>query len=110
MPKPECSISPSSTRDRSIASRIAVPPSSGALKDDNAPPNFPNGVRAAPKTTALSTTNPPSSKPITPLADGDLVVPPPTVRHIGRPSSVTLLDLAVKQEALDLAARRPCHT
>jgi hypothetical protein len=39
--------------------RIAAPPNSGALKVDNAPPNLPNGVRAAPRITARSTSMPP---------------------------------------------------
>src|SRR5215218_3859486 len=55
----ECSISLSSMPERSIDSRIATPPSSGALKGERAPPNFPKGVRAAPRTTARSTREPP---------------------------------------------------
>src|SRR5215211_7117226 len=55
MPKMECCISPSSTPERSTASLIAAPPNSGALKAASAPPNLPNGVRAAPRIIARST-------------------------------------------------------
>src|SRR5215210_1108229 len=59
MPKIECSISPSSRPERSMASLIAAPPNSGALNGDNAPPNLPNGVRAAPTIIDRSTSDPP---------------------------------------------------
>src|SRR3712207_2732580 len=60
IPKTECWISPSSTPERSIASLIAVPPSSGADRGASAPPNRPKGVRAAPRITARSTCEPPT--------------------------------------------------
>src|SRR5687768_14456955 len=45
--------SPGATPERFRASRMAMPPSSGALNEERAPRNFPIGVRAAPTMTGV---------------------------------------------------------